>query len=329
MLKLRAKLAISSVIAVIFFAVLISTSSCSPKVQKFKAREQDPQIISENSASYIIAGDGVRLPLRKWQSTNNPKAVLLGVHGFNDYSKSFAMPGEYFSEFEISVYAYDQRGFGSHNIAAKNPGVWGGEQNFTHDLEDALAALRVRYPHTPIFIVGESMGGAVTILSALDNKLEHADGIILSAPAVWGGKSMPWIYRATSYTTAHLFPSARLSGKGVVKVQASDNLEMLKELGKDPLIIKSSRADTLYGIVQLMDKTANKATHFKNFEKPTLILAGEKDEIIKPKATKAFLDTLDNSHDTIFYEDGWHLLMRDLARKKVYEDILKWVDQRV
>ncbi len=44
--------------------------------------------------SGFIAADGVSLPLRKWLPQGEVKAVILALHGFNDYSNAFTMrPG--------------------------------------------------------------------------------------------------------------------------------------------------------------------------------------------------------------------------------------------
>ena len=44
--------------------------------------------------------------------TSGVKAVILALHGFNDYSNAFAMPARLWAERGIASYAYDQRGFG-------------------------------------------------------------------------------------------------------------------------------------------------------------------------------------------------------------------------
>src|SRR5690348_9841856 len=60
----------------------------------------------------IIMSDGARLPLRVWLPSGPVKAVVLALHGFNDYSNAFATPGEALAWRGIATYAYDQRGFG-------------------------------------------------------------------------------------------------------------------------------------------------------------------------------------------------------------------------
>jgi len=49
--------------------------------------------------------------------------------------------------------------------------------------------LHARYPHLPVYLFGESMGGALVVVSvtgAAGAEKPAVDGIILMAPAVWG-----------------------------------------------------------------------------------------------------------------------------------------------
>ena len=75
---------------------------------------------------------------------------------------AFAAPGEAWAARGIATFAYDQRGFGRD----AERGIWHGEAAM---VDDALAALRLlqrRYPGVPVYLLGESMGGAVAALTA-------------------------------------------------------------------------------------------------------------------------------------------------------------------
>src|SRR5919199_2038019 len=71
-------------------------------------------------AQRFVTADGAVLPLRRWLPEGAPKAVVLALHGFNDYSNGFAAPGPEWAAEGIATYAYDQRGFG----AAPQRGQW-------------------------------------------------------------------------------------------------------------------------------------------------------------------------------------------------------------
>ena len=78
--------------------------------------------------------DGALLPFRQWGDAQHPKAVIVALHGFNDYSKSFEMPGEWWAKHGLLTIAYDQRGFG----AAPRPGIFPAKGVLKDDLETVV-----------------------------------------------------------------------------------------------------------------------------------------------------------------------------------------------
>jgi alpha-beta hydrolase superfamily lysophospholipase len=122
-----------------------------------------------------------------------------------------------------------------------------------------------------------------------------------------------------------LAPGLELTGSGL-KVMASDNIEMLRAIGADPLFIKATRVDAIAGLVELMDIAASSVDRLDG---PLLVLGGARDEIVPPGAHLAMLGRLRAQQCTeIIYPDGWHMLLRDLQREVVWNDILAWIDQR-
>ena len=126
--------------------------------------------------SHWIADDGYRLAFSSWPAAK-PKAIIVALHGMNDYGEAFAMPAKFWSEHGVSTYAFDQRGFGR----TEGDGRWPGTPVMVADAREFIALLRARHPGLPIYLMGESMGGAVAILSGAENG--GADGIILVSPA--------------------------------------------------------------------------------------------------------------------------------------------------
>ncbi len=273
----------------------------------------------------FVADDGAYLPMRSWLPAPplKTKAVILALHGFNDYSNSFKAPGEDWAKDGIATYAIDQRGFG----AAPDHGLWAGAPRMAADAEEASVALHARYPGVPLYLLGESMGGAVAIVTAAGTEgtpVPPLDGLILEAPAVWGRDTMNVFERVALYLAYHTVPAMTLTGRGL-GIKPSDNIPMLRALGRDPLVIKETRVDTIKGLVDLMDDATAAAPRLTE---PMLFLYGERDELIPRGATEHFLEALspETPRTLAYYPAGYHMLLRDLEAAVVWRDVEAWID---
>jgi alpha-beta hydrolase superfamily lysophospholipase len=271
----------------------------------------------------LVAPDGARLPLRIWRPEGDApaKAVIIALHGFNDYRNFFAGPGAWFAARGIQSYAYDQRGFGE----APNRGLWPGERALADDLKAAVHAVRKRHPNTPLYLLGESMGGAVVMTAMAGPQPPAVDGVVLAAPAVWGRASMPWYQTTALWLAVHTLPGGQVTGRNL-GIKPSDNLEMLKALGRDPLVIKQTRVDAVYGLVNLMDRAMVSAASLRV---PALVLYGAKDQLIPPAAVQEMTGRLPAASDgrrrVVYYPNGYHMLLRDLQAETVWRDIAAWM----
>ena len=274
---------------------------------------------------HFTADDGAELPLRVWLPEGKTTAMILAIHGFNDYSNAFAGPAADWAKDGIATYAYDQRGFG----AAPMHGFWAGSARLATDLAEASRVLRARHPGVPLYILGESMGGAVAIvaMSGIDGTPRpEADGIILSAPAVWGRDTMNAFERVGLWVGYRTFPGMTFTGKGF-GIKPSDNIEMLRALSRDPLVIKETRVDAIKGLVDLMDEAQEGAS---KLDLPMLLIYGQHDELIPKEPIRRFIAHLPPDGGTArriaWYPNGYHMLMRDLDAATVNRDIAAWIE---
>lgn len=297
-------------IASYIFMVLLM-AACAPRLDLPGPDIAEP-VLEENR---LVAADGREIAVRRYDASS-PRAIVVAAHGFNDYGNAFAMSGPWFTERGISLIALDQRGFGR----TPNRGRWSGTKALADDLAALVDAVHQQSPDTPVFLLGVSMGGAVATVAAARHDLA-IDGLILSGPAFWGWSQLNPVYRATLWTLAHVAPWYHLTGEGL-RLWPSDNIEMLRALGRDKLMIRETRVDAIYGLVTLMDDAFEAAA---DIDHPTLVLFGNKDEIVPVAPVEAVVERLAGPTRFVRYADGWHMLLRDLQRERVYADIAAWV----
>lgn len=256
-----------------------------------------------------------------WAPPDPPRAVIVALHGFNDYKASFADFGAYAAARGVLVQAYDQPGFGEQ----ADRGRWPGGEILVATLQEQIRSERQRHPGVPLFVLGESMGAAVALTALAKAGAPPVDGVILAAPAAWDSSQLPYGYRAMLRTLSAVVPALRVSGRNL-RLQASDNIEMLRALGRDPLYVRDTRLDAVAGLVDLMDEARRLAP---DLAVPTLVLLGGRDEIVPPDAARSFVGLLRGGPcSVVTYLNGWHLLLRDHQRVRVFDDVLSWVQGR-
>jgi alpha-beta hydrolase superfamily lysophospholipase len=296
-------------------------ASCAPRLAVQGVETQTPAIERGEgmgiTADRYVTRDGLKLGLMHWDAPM-PKAIIVGLHGMNDYSNAFAMPGPWWAAHGITTYAYDQRSFGR----SPQPGIWAGGDAMRRDLDDFVVSVRARHPGLPVFVLGESMGGAVAMTAFASSKPPKADGLILISPAVWSRDDMPLLYRGALWVAAHVARAWSLSGSGL-KIMASDNIEMLRANGRDPLFQKTARADAVYGLVNLMDNAYRAAPHLTS--EPLMFLYGGNDQVIPAEPTKTVVGELGANATVKNYPKGYHMLLRDLDHEPRWADVADWI----
>ncbi|WP_218831543.1 alpha/beta hydrolase [Bordetella genomosp. 9] len=314
------------------FACVLATlalAACSTSFQPMGPASVTPAI----DGNTLVSVDGAHLPLRNWQPAQPPWAAIVALHGMNDYSNAFDQAARYWAGQGIVTYAYDQRGFG----AGPRPGIWADTATMVADLNAAVAAVSAAHPGVPVYVLGESMGGAV-VASALGGPpgmgqhaplSTHIAGAILSAPAMWGREVMNPFYRFTLWLGYNTVPGMEVEPPRGLKIMPSDNIEMLRALGKDPLVIKRTRIDALKGLVDLMSN-AEDALPAIPPNVPLLVLFGRHEQVLPDKVVTETLRRIeiapvDARPRVALYSDGYHMLLRDLQAEIVWRDIAAWM----
>ena len=261
-----------------------------------------------------------------WKPKHDYSKIVLAIHGYNDYANAFKIPGSYLSKHGINLISFDLKGFGRN----ADRGEW---YDMTVHLEDIIfnvKKIKKENPGKSIFLLGESMGGAI-LLSLINKKRElPISGVILVAPAIWNFSESNFFKSIPLKILSKLLPHMKTNGKGLIKVQASNNFKLLNELSKDKFFIHKPTFESLQGIVDLMDESFVDTKEYVT--KPsykTFFLIPMKDEIVPRKPIIKILKNNDNIPNNILvkaYQDSYHMMLRDKQGNNITEDIKNWIN---
>ncbi len=196
------------------------------------------------------------------------------------------------------------------------------------DIKNELFKIKSIYPKKKIFLLGESMGGAIVISLASSDKKLPIDGIVMLAPAIWNFTEKNFLKSYFMNFFSRILPNLQVESKGWVDVQASDNIEMLKELAKDKFFIHKPNLRSLYGVITLMDKSYKNAREFFiDTTYNTLLIVPLRDEIVPRKPLIELLEKINikNKLDLLVYESSYHMILRDINGYKIANDIKDWM----
>ncbi len=296
-------------------AAAVMLSACAPSVVPAGRSVQAPKLTDDT----YVAADGTSLPLSIWPAAKGaPKAVILGLHGFGDYRQAWEEPAGIWSGAGFTTYAYDQRGFGG----SPTRGRWPGTDALVDDARTVARLIQARHPGVPFYLAGESMGGAVVLVAA--DRGAQADGLILSATALRSRDTFGPVASAGLWFFAHTIPWMP-SGPTSIDYKPTDNPKTMEKLRNDPMMLRQTRLDMAYGLIDLMDDARAAAAHVKT---PYLMMHGMGDRIVPQEPVRAAIEIMPPRSDSklAFYKDGYHLLMRDKAGPTVAADVVVWID---
>jgi acylglycerol lipase len=256
------------------------------------------------------------------------KAVLVCVHGLGLNKSSYEAFGEQMAKKGYGVYAMDVRGFGEFQ---QLPGDR--RCNFQKCLDDVSSALRLTrklHPGVAVFVLGESMGGAIA-MRVTEEHPELMDGLISSVPGAnrhnqWSSRFQVGMKIITGGTSAKVNV-----GKSVVN-QSTEKEELRQKWLQDKMARFELTAAELIQFQHFME--ANKKYADKITRTPVLMLQGQKDRLVTQED-----DSGENFSTYKRIKSECSLVMIDHAEHLVFEEgqfeekdlqmVSAWIDAHI
>ena len=253
----------------------------------------------------------------KKDNVENAKATIIITHGIAEHSGRYQEITDFLNKEGFNVVRYDVRGHG------QSQGKRGALKSY-HQMIDDLHELVIeekKNSELKIFLIGHSMGGLIVNMYGV--KYHDIDGIISSA--------------APSYFIRDVLPFRIIGYKwlGFLAKKtnfADDQLSRIKAVEEayinDPLNLKkfyfSLAGNMFVSGVRYLNK------NIKYQQTPILILHGSADKIVPAEFSQRLMDLIPHDQkELIIYEDNYHEIFNDLDRETVFNDVVRWLKERV
>ncbi|XP_029362822.1 monoglyceride lipase [Echeneis naucrates] len=289
------------------------------------APRRSPQGVPYSDLPHIVNADGLHLFCRYWEPDGPPRALVFIAHGAGEHCGPYDKIAQRLKGLSLLVFAHDHVG---HGQSEGDRMIIKDFQVYIRDSLQHIDLMKSRYPDLPIFIIGHSMGGAISILTACERSSDFA-GVVLIAPMVQMNPDSATPFKVfLAKVLNHMLPSLTLGS-----IQS-------KWVSRDQTEVEAYDADKLnfhgglrvsFGI-QLMGAAARIEREIPSISWPFLLLHGDADKLCDIRGSKMMYENAPSSDKGFkIYEGGYHALHNDLPEvaESVLKEVTTWITERL
>ncbi len=233
-----------------------------------------------------------------------PRMALLCIHGLGLYSGSYQAFGNHMARLGIITYAIDVRGFGSWKKSDGHTNI--DLKACLNDVKSALEAIRRANPGLPVFLLGESMGGAIALRTA-SLYPDLIEGLISSVPA---GERFQQKKTDLKIALEYLKGKNKQFDVGTkIVAQATQNEKLRQDWASNPLDRMNLSPNELIQFQSFMNDNHIAAKNV--IDDPVLFVQGTQDRLVKPEGTWELFNELTTPDRYFFAVPSEHLIFEE------------------
>lgn len=274
-------------------------------------------LTSTSSSFEIPRADGSTIPARSWGSAADCKAVVLLIHGLGAHSGWFEAFARQLKVRRVYAISYDHIGFGKQRGRK-----FSGYTDWLDDLVRVFDYLRAANPSKPIYLVGNSMGALLSLVSV---EYISPDGLVLLSPGFDGcPQTFTWLYRLVTIVKAVLRPDMEVALPYGADLCTRDEPTRVW-INNDAEGRFMVPGKMLLALLKLSNATKHKT---RTVKMPVLMMTAEHDRIVNNPINHAFFNKLvAPSKRTKHFDEAWHDLMFDPVIDEVADEVVHWMSE--
>ena len=251
------------------------------------------------------------------------RAVVVVVHGLGEHSGRYVHVAKVLVDTGCAVYALDHHGHGQ----SEGPrALIDSFSNAVVDIDQLVERARKEQPGKPLYLLGHSMGGALSLAYALEHGAKLT-GLMLSGAAVALDGLPPLMKPVCKFLSSiapglgmfAVDPSLVSRDKGAVAVYAADPLNCHTKVP----------VRTLAEIIRFVDWLP---AELPKLTLPMLVMHGKEDKLAGVAGSQMVVDKVSSKDKTLkIYQGLYHEIFNELPadRARVLADVTGWIGPRL
>ena len=294
----------------------------SKKSKEAKERKRKKREITGTSVG-LVPGNP---PATVWKPDGTPRAAVLCLHELGLHKNVFDDFGTRMAKKGVIVYSIDLRGFGGWTEMKTKDAEMDLDNTFA-DVKGSLEVIKKLHEKTPVFILGEAMGGALA-LEAAAKYPELTAGIITAAPGGQHFKTIDnYVNIGSKVLTLKAGKDAHMSEDLMNIATPKENLQ--EAFMNDEDVRLDLKPKELMACQFYMYKTKKFAKQIKDV--PVLVVHGKLDgESKEVGSTDVYKNLKTAKKKYVLLENGDHYSFEDVkVSDEAFNNALSWIDSNV
>ncbi|MCG3173728.1 MAG: Monoacylglycerol lipase [Myxococcota bacterium] len=267
---------------------------------------------------------GVTLHRQQWTPDNPPRAAVQVVHGLGEHAGRYGNVVDALLPEGVVVVGHDHQGHGRSGGPRAYVERW---EHYLEDLDQMVEKTAREFAGLPLFIIGHSMGGLISIrYLQWTNRLDRIAGAVISAPALGVAVPVPLIKQKAAVLLSRLMPSLAMANEIDAGLISRDP-KVVEAYVNDPLVLKVA---TPRWFTEFLGAVEQAFAQVESIQVPTLFLQGTGDRIVPPAETRRFQELVKHPDKTFIEYDGfYHEVFNETDKDRVLADTRKWLLERI
>ncbi|KAL4217445.1 hypothetical protein ACF0H5_023895 [Mactra antiquata] len=280
------------------------------------------------SESKISNTKGNQLFARYWnedgQEIKDVKALIFIVHGYCEHCLAYNELAESLVNQGYYVFSHDHIGHGQSDGDRAHVCSF---DEYVDDLFCHLDLITQKFPDKKVFLVGHSMGGAISVLAGLKRPSFFA-GIVLIGPLLIADRKTATPFKiAVGKMAAKVLPHMHIAQVDPGKI--SRDKESVKNYTEDPLVYHGG-VKCRWGVA-MVEALQKIESSMPAIEWPFFVLHGSNDALCEVAGAKEIYEKAKSKDKQIkIFEEAFHQLHKEVepVKTETFDLISDWLNNR-
>ncbi len=265
--------------------------------------------------------DGIEIYGAHWPQPD-ARAVIGLVHGLGEHVQRYAHVADFFNQRQMAVVGYDRQGHGQS--AGRRGHTTHGLNGLLDEIAHLLTEIEERYPDTPVFLYGHSMGGNL-LLNYLLRRHPVIQGAIVTAPHITLSFQPSAVMVTMGKLMRNVYPTFT-QANGLEQAAISRDERVVAAYAADPLV--HDRLTAALGMT-VLEAAAWLDNYKGKLAVPLLLMHGSADRITNPDGTQRFAKRVEGEVTVKIWEGLYHEIHNEPEQEQVLDFAAQWIMEHV